>query len=63
MRSARAALALLGAVFVLALALGSCGGARKDDPILQLSSEEALEEGSKLMAEGKWSAARKYFIH
>jgi outer membrane protein assembly factor BamD len=51
--------ALLGAV----LLLGACGGDGREDPILQLSSEEALEEGRKLMAEGKWNPARKYFIH
>jgi outer membrane protein assembly factor BamD len=54
------AAALLGAALV---ALGACGGMRREDPILQLSSEEALEEGRKLMAEGKWNPARKYFIH
>jgi outer membrane protein assembly factor BamD len=55
------AAALLGGFLVL---LGACGfGARREDPILQLSSEEALEEGRKLMAEGKWGPARKYFIH
>jgi outer membrane protein assembly factor BamD len=53
--------ALLGGALLL---LGACGiGARREDPILQLSSEEALEEGRKLMAQGKWGPARKYFIH
>ena len=51
--------ALLGG----ALLLGACGGGGREDPILQLSSEEALEEGRKLMAEGKLAPARKYFIH
>jgi len=56
-------LAALRAVLLLgALALGACGGT-SEDPILELSSQEALEQGRKLMAEGKWNPARKYFIH
>jgi outer membrane protein assembly factor BamD len=51
-----------GAVVAGTLALGGCGGTR-EDPILELSSEEALAEGKKLMAEGKWNPARKYFLH
>jgi outer membrane protein assembly factor BamD len=47
---------------LLAVVLASCGGTR-EDPILQLSSQEALEQGRKLMAEGKWNGARRYFIH
>ena len=58
-RAPRSRAALLGG----ALLLGACGGGGREDPILQLSSEEALEEGRKLMAEGKWNPARKYFIH
>ena len=54
------AAALLGGSLLL---LGACGGMKREDPILQLSSEEALEEGRKLMAQGKWNPARKYFIH
>ena len=53
---------LLAALLAVAIALGACGGTR-EDPILQLSSEEALAEGKKLMAEGKWNPARKYFLH
>jgi outer membrane protein assembly factor BamD len=55
MRLARAAL-------LLALVVAGCGGTR-EDPILQLSSQEALEQGRKLMADGKWNPARRYFIH
>jgi len=51
-----------GAAVALALALAACGGTR-EDPILQLSSQEALEQGRQLMAEGKWNGARGYFIH
>jgi outer membrane protein assembly factor BamD len=52
------------AVAVLALALAVLGcGSRREDPILQLSSQEALEQGRTLMAEGKWDQARRYFIH
>jgi outer membrane protein assembly factor BamD len=54
------ATALVGGALLI---LGACGGMRREDPILQLSSEEALEEGRKLMAQGKWNPARKYFIH
>jgi len=51
------------ALLAVALVLGACGGGGREDPILQLSSKEALEEGKKLMAEKKWNPARKYFIH
>jgi outer membrane protein assembly factor BamD len=54
--------ALTVAALALALALVGCGGTR-EDPILQLSSQEALEQGRTLMAEGKWNPARRYFIH
>lgn len=46
---------------MLVLAIG-CGGV-KDDPILHLSAAEALEQGKALMAEKKYSQARKYLIH
>lgn len=51
------------ALLVAALALGGCGGGGREDPILQLSSQEALDEGKKLMTQKKWNSARKYFIH
>jgi len=49
-------------LLALCLGLSACGGTR-EDPILELSSAEALEEGRKLMADGKWNPARRYFIH
>jgi outer membrane protein assembly factor BamD len=49
-------------IVALVLALAACGGVR-EDPILELSSAEALEEGRKLMAAGKFAPARRYFIH
>jgi len=52
----------LCALLALLAALAGCGGVR-EDPILELSSSEALEEGRKLMAEGKFNPARRYFIH
>ena len=54
---------LAAALLAAALALGACGGGGREDPILQLSSQEALDEGKKLMADKKWNPARKYFIH
>jgi len=59
---ALAACAPAAVLLALALSLGACGGTR-EDPILELSSQEALEEGNKLMAQGHWNPARKYFIH
>ena len=44
------------------LALVGCGGL-KTDPILQYSSPEALVEGKRLMAEGKYRQARPFFTH
>jgi outer membrane protein assembly factor BamD len=55
-------LAVVLALVALSAALAACGGVR-EDPILELSSAEALEEGRKLMAEGKFNPARRYFIH
>jgi len=62
MRSLLALALFAGALAAGLLALGACGGT-KEDPILQLSSQEALEEGKKLMAGGHWGPARKYLIH
>ncbi|HVR28302.1 MAG TPA: outer membrane protein assembly factor BamD [Thermoanaerobaculia bacterium] len=52
----------IAALLALLLGVAACGGVR-EDPILQLSSAEALAEGRKLMAEGKFGPARRYFIH
>ena len=54
---------LAAAILVAALVLGGCGGGGREDPILQLSSQEALDEGRKLMEQKKWQPARKYLIH
>lgn len=62
MRRNRRRISVSMALLASALALGACGGTR-EDPILQLSSQEALEQGHQLMAQGKWGPARKYFIH
>ena len=43
--------------------LTACGSGGKDDPILKLSSVEALEEGKRLLEEGKYRLARKYLVH
>jgi len=43
--------------------LTACGSGGKNDPILKLSSVEALEEGKRLLEEGKYRLARKYLVH
>ena len=45
----------------LALVVG-CGGVR-DDPILRLSSAEALEIGKQLLEEEKFTQAREHLVH
>ncbi|MDX1382008.1 MAG: outer membrane protein assembly factor BamD [Thermoanaerobaculia bacterium] len=50
------------ASLVLLSVLVACGGYR-EDPMLQYSSAEALEQGKLLMAEGKYGQARPFFIH
>jgi outer membrane protein assembly factor BamD len=59
--SARHASLLAATAAALLLSLAACGG--REDPILELSSEEALAQGRTLMADGKWNPARKYFLH
>jgi outer membrane protein assembly factor BamD len=54
---------VVGVFSVLVCLLAGCGGGLKDDPILALASVEALEEGKKLLAEGKYTQARPYFTH
>jgi outer membrane protein assembly factor BamD len=51
-----------GAWFLLALTAG-CHSAPKDDPILKLSSEEAFQEGQRLVEEEKYASAEQYFGH
>ena len=50
-------------LLVLALTLVGCFGGLDDDPILMLSSTEALEEGRGLLAQDKPKEARPYFLH
>jgi outer membrane protein assembly factor BamD len=52
----------LALIVLVALGLG-CSSGIKEDPILVLSSAEALEEGKKLMADGKHRLARDYLTH
>lgn len=50
---------------LLAAALGlvtACGGVR-DDPILRLSSAEALEIGKQLLEDEKFTQAREHLVH
>jgi outer membrane protein assembly factor BamD len=54
----------MGAIaLVFALTSFGCGSRGKDDPILRLSAAEALTEGQRLMAEEKYSQARRYLQH
>ena len=55
----------IGLHVLLAAALGlvaACGGV-KDDPILRLSSAEALEIGKQLLADEKFTQAREHLVH
>ncbi len=59
----RATSHLLGAALcALTLLAAGCGGAR-EDPILRLSSTEALEIGKQLLAEEKYNLARRHLVH
>jgi len=57
--------ALIGACAVPALCVLTigCGSTPKEDPILKLSSEEAFEEGQRLVGEEKYARAEEYFGH
>lgn len=57
--SRRGAHVLLAAALVLA---AGCGGVR-DDPILRLSSAEALEIGKQLLEDEKFTQAREHLVH
>ena len=57
----RRALCNAAGVATIALLVG-CGGLR-EDPILQYSSAEALEEGKRLLAESKYRQARPFLSH
>lgn len=49
-------------LILILLTLVACGGYR-DDPILELSAQEALDQGKELMTQKKYNEARKYLIH
>lgn len=53
---------LLLAVCLLA-PLAACKSGNQTDPILRLSSQEALERGKELMADEKYFRAREYLVH
>lgn len=55
----RHAVALVAAAALLA----ACGGGIKNDPILQLSAEESLEQGKALFESGKYARSREYLTH
>jgi outer membrane protein assembly factor BamD len=52
----------LALILLVGLASG-CSRSVKDDPILRLSSQEALAEGKLLLEQKKWVKARKYLTH
>ena len=53
----------VAAAIVGVAALSGCKSGVEDDPILRLSSAEALEQGVELMAQEKYSKARNYLTH
>lgn len=55
----------LHTLFVLSIVLLmlGCSGKRREDPILQLSAEEALEIGKELMAQNKHYRASQHLTH
>lgn len=60
----RRRLAAAAVCTVLAVvSLAGCGAGGRVDPILQLSSQEALAEGKELMADEKYARAREYLTH
>ncbi|MCH9648501.1 MAG: outer membrane protein assembly factor BamD [Deltaproteobacteria bacterium] len=52
---------LLSCFFGIAIGCGSGGG--KNDPVLALSSQEALEQGRQLLEEEKFFKARRFLSH
>lgn len=53
----------LVALMVIALGATGCRSGVENDPILVLSSAEALAEGKRLMEEGKYALAQDYLTH
>jgi len=56
-------LSLLSLALVAVSLLAGCRSGRRDDPILLLSAEEALEQGKDMMAREKWWKARRLLTH
>jgi len=50
-------------ILVPILVLSACKGGNKTDPILALSSEEALNQGKDLLGAKKYYKARRYLTH
>ncbi len=55
-------LAWLGVLLLITMLVG-CSGKRREDPILQLSAQEALAEGKRLLERKRPQAARPYLQH
>jgi len=53
----------LTALAVLSCGLAGCKSGIENDPILRLSSQEALDQGKEQMAQEKYYRARRYFSH
>ncbi len=53
----------LGVIAALVVTWAGCSSGPKSDPLLMLSSAEALAEGKALMEQGKYIRAREYLTH
>lgn len=54
---------LLALTLILAFSAVACKSGRRDDPILRLSADEALQQGKALMEEEKYRRARRLLTH
>lgn len=61
--SARTALVTFLLLAVSLAGLAGCKSGQATDPILRLSSQESLEQGKVLLADGKYARARAYLTH
>ena len=59
----RALARVVVALATAALAAACGSGGVKDDPLLALSAQESLEEGKRLLEEGKYRRAEEYLNH
>lgn len=50
-------------VLLLAVGMSACASGGKGDPIVRMSSSEALAKGKELMEQEKYRQAREYLIH